>query len=77
MRMEFVRRVRKIAAMTIYRLAKEIGTNTSTVYQWEAGARSMKLEYLAKLRRVSGLTWNEFGKMIDEEFDPPEQRKKR
>ncbi len=74
MRMEFVRQVRKIAGMTIYRLAKEIGCNTSTVYQWEAGAKSMRLDYLSRVRKVSGLSWNEFGKLIDAEFNPPKKK---
>lgn len=68
MRMKLVRKVRDITGKTIYRLAKEVGCNTSTVYQWEAGAKSMRLDYLSKLREVSGLSWANFGKLIDEEF---------
>ena len=33
-------------------------------------AQSMKLSVLCGLRRISGLSWSEFGKWLDDEFLP-------
>lgn len=39
-------------------------------------ARSMRLDVLCGLRRITGLSWSEFGKWLDDEFLPAKNNKR-
>jgi len=54
---------------TTYRLAKELGTSVQSIdYVVKSGTKGVRLNTLCKLRRVSGLSWAQFGKELDREF---------
>ena len=74
MKMKFLEVVRKEADATNYALSsklRDLGVNitVSGVDAYERkNSQSMRLDVLAGLRKLSGLSWNELGKLIDEEF---------
>lgn len=56
-----------------YRLAKQLEIPIQTVNAWlgktkSGSRRGIALHLLCKLRRVSGLSWSEFGRLLDAEF---------
>ena len=54
---------------TTYRLAKELQTNVQSIdYIVKSGTKGVRLATLCKLRKVSGLTWKQFGEELDREF---------
>lgn len=72
--MDLLRRLREQTGLTCYGVAKalrNIGIDTSTsnidAYERNDSAR-IRLDILAGLRKVSGKSWTEFGRWIDEEF---------
>ena len=69
-----IEKVRESAELTNYGISKrlrndgvEVTTQGIDAYERET-ARSMRLDILSGLRRLSGLSWNQFGKLIDDEF---------
>jgi transcriptional regulator with XRE-family HTH domain len=76
MSMEIVRLIRDKLGFTKYRMGQELGVSTTAIYQYEDKAESMRLDVLCRLRQVSGMSWNEFGKMLDGEFGEGFIRKK-
>lgn len=54
---------------TRYRLAKEIGLSTQALdYMIHTDTKGVRLSVLCKLRKVSGLSWSAFGKVLDGQF---------
>lgn len=59
---------------TNYSLAKRLRVATQVVDRWtgkvttKAQPEGMSLVSLCRMRHLSGLTWNQFGKMMDKEF---------
>jgi len=74
MKMRFLKTVMQTANIpSNYALAKLLHTSTQLVDTWTGKAKGrdpegMKLKFLCQLRKISGLSWNQFGKLIDEEF---------
>ena len=75
MEMEFVREVMKKPKLsTAYAVAKLLGCAPNLVSTWigknkeRTQVEGIKLKYLVKLRQVSGMTWAQFGKLLDLEF---------
>jgi len=74
MAMDLLGKIRKVSKLTNYGIAKAL--NASGVKITIPGvdsyerpeARSMRLDVLCGLRRLSGKTWEDFGKWLDEEF---------
>lgn len=73
--MRFTREIfKKSGARSQYAFAKEIGVSLQTV-QYILGVtakptrrKSMDLRLLCKLRKAGGLTWQQFGRLLDREF---------
>lgn len=66
---KFVEKVKEIAEIeTNYRLAVMLGMQTPQVDNLINQGKYIKPEVLCKLRKISGLSWAKFGKMLDEEF---------
>lgn len=71
-----IQKVRNIRQLTNYGIMKAlralgIEVTTQGVDSYEKPtARSMRLDVLCGLRRIYGKNWNEFGKILDEEFGP-------
>lgn len=66
--MKFIGTIRKRLRLTRYALAKELEIKTQSIDHLEEKGLSMKIDTLCKLRRVSGLSWDKFGSMLDREF---------
>lgn len=61
--------------LTAYRLARDLGIPSNQVLQWRGtkskkGNRALRLDYLTLLRQWSGMSWDEFGALLDSEFLP-------
>lgn len=79
MGMQLIRKIREISGLTNYAISKELNQTGVQVtipgidaYE-RPTARSMRLDVLCGLRGISGLTWNQFGKWLDEEFKKKEK----
>lgn len=66
--------VKKSGCRSQYAFAKRVGVSLQTV-QYILGVtakptsrKSMDLRLLCKLRKVSGLTWQQLGRLLDKEF---------
>lgn len=81
--MDFIKKIKQRSGITTnYGLAKYINNlGVKLVIQsldfYEAdGPRRMRLDVLCALRSASGMSWQEFGEMIEAEFFSPVVRKK-
>lgn len=74
MGVKIVSSVQKRLGVTSYRLAKMLGVSQQIVRVWNGTTETatkregMNLKALCKLRKVSGLTWKQFGEELDREF---------
>lgn len=66
--MNFVRYVRERKRLTRYALAKELGVPTQSLDHLELKGRSIRPDVLCRLKRVSGLSWAAFGKLLEREY---------
>lgn len=73
MSVKIIKKVRDLSGLKNYGLMKrlrELGVEVTTQgidgYERET-ARSMRFDVLSGLRKISGLTWGEFGDLIDAE----------
>lgn len=72
--MNFISLIQERLGLTAYALAKRLGVTQQAVRIWNGTTKkrtkpeSMSLTALCKLRKVSGLSWSKFGKMLDGEF---------
>lgn len=71
--MRFLKKLREDRGLTQYSMAKFLGLLTNTYVHYEEKAQGIKLEVLSSVRRKLDLSWNQLGKLIDEEV---EQNKK-
>ena len=68
--------VRRIVALVLkflgisrYELAKRTRLNNQTIAHWvNQDTKTIRLEHLVKLRKASEMTWEKFGRMLDDEF---------
>lgn len=74
MGMELLRKIKKAVKLTNYGIAKWLNENDVKItipgvdaYERDT-AKSMRLDVLCGLRKLSGKDWNDFGKWLDEEF---------
>jgi hypothetical protein len=82
MAMEIIERIRQWTKSKNYGLAKSLRTLGVDVtiqgldgYDRET-AKGMRLDVLCGLRKLSGKSWEEFGKYLDKEFLEGTERKK-
>lgn len=74
MNMKFLGKIIKKMGTTTYSLAKLLRENGVDIthqgvdFYGRGKARSMRLDVVAGIRRLSGYSWEEMGKMIDDEF---------
>lgn len=67
--MRFLKKLREDRGLTQYSMAKFLGLLTNTYVHYEEKAQGIKLEVLAHVRRKLDLSWNQLGKLIDEEVE--------
>lgn len=59
----------KKLGITQYELAKRVGISDQALrYLVSRDSRAVRVSVLCKLREVSGMSWSEFGKLLDGEF---------
>jgi len=74
--MKLIKKIRTLLDIeTNYRLAKLLNSHgieitPNGVQQYEKSAQGMRFEVLCVLKKLSGLTWEQFGKELDAEFLP-------
>ena len=74
MSVKIVSLVQKQLGVTSYRLAKLLGVSQQIVRVWNGSTETktkregMNLRALCKLRKLSGMSWDQFGKELDREF---------
>lgn len=73
--MDFVKEVMKKPSLsTAYAVAKILGCAPNLVSTWigknkeRTRVEGIKLRYLVKLREISGMSWDRFGRLLDLEF---------
>lgn len=72
--MRFVTHIFKKSGLSQYRWAKTVGISLQSA-QYILGVtarprsrKSIDLRLLCKLRKSSGLSWSQFGRLLDDEF---------
>lgn len=74
MGVKIVKKIQEQLGVTAYGLAKMIGVTQQAVRLYTGQTKTarpregMNLRALCKLRKVSGMTWQQFGKELDREF---------
>lgn len=74
--MRLIGKVRELLGIeTNYKLSKLLNSHgiditPNGVQQYETSAKGMRLEVLCVMRKLSGISWEAFGKELDAEFLP-------
>lgn len=81
---KLLNKVKQIKGLKNYGIVKELRNRGVDItipgvdHYDKTSARSMRLEVLCGLREIAGVSWNEFGKWLDEEFwDKSKPQRKR
>lgn len=76
MAMEFLKRIKKLKKITNYAISKRLTSEGIPMTiggvdaYFKPGAKSMRLDVLCGLKRLSGESWETVGKWLDDEFLP-------
>lgn len=73
--MKFLKKIREDKGLTHYGMAKELGMIHQSYIQYETKAQGMKFASLCKLRKDLGLSWDQLGRLLDEEFGEKKGKK--
>jgi hypothetical protein len=58
--------LKRLGGCSKYRLSQLTGISEQVMFHWEhKDSKMVRLAHLAKLRKASGLTWEQIGKLID------------
>ena len=74
MGVKIVKQVQEKTGLTAYALGKLLGVTQQAVRRWNGATKvktrneGMSLRVLCKLRRLSGMSWAQFGRELDREF---------
>jgi len=63
--MKLVQTIRKLLELSHYALAKKIDLTQPGAIHLERNGKAIQIVTLAKLRKLSGLTWEQVGALID------------
>lgn len=71
--MQIVEIIKKKTGLTTYKMAQILERNFNVIVSRKMldkyiDCHSMRLDVLSSLRKISGLTWNQIGKIIDREY---------
>lgn len=64
---DLLSRIQKERGWSRYRLAKELGISQTSLNYYAANPGSIKLPLLCRLREIIELSWEKFGKFIEEQ----------
>ena len=62
--------IRTLRGLKQIELARALGVAQGSVWNWERNGERIRLPVLRRLRVVAGMTWEEFGALIDAEDSP-------
>lgn len=71
--MRFFKRLRDKLGLTKYEMARHLGILPQSYYYFEEKARGCSFEVLILIKKKLGLSWEEIGKLIEEEASAPEK----
>lgn len=77
--MKFVKKIReKLKIENCAQFAKALKIHPEYIYRYEnrAGSNKIQIPHLCKMRKLSGMSWNNFGKLLDEEFGKEKEDEK-
>jgi DNA-binding XRE family transcriptional regulator len=63
--MKTLKKIREKLGFTHYKAAKRVGLTQQGYIVAEKSSRSIKVDVLVALKELSGLTWEEVGKMLE------------
>ncbi len=69
--MRFIKTVQEITGLGIRELSRAVSQPHSKLLFWrdsEASKMNEFVGFLCRLRKISGLSWSKYGKMLDGEF---------
>ena len=66
--MKFLEKLRKKLGLTHYSMAKRLGMTQQGYIHLETRGHSCRLETLLAIRSTFGFTWEQLGKLIDDEL---------
>lgn len=75
--MRFLKKLRERKGVSQYKMAQLLGMIQQTYIYYESEAKGMKFKTLSRLREVLGLSWDELGKMIDDEAKESDKKTKK
>jgi transcriptional regulator with XRE-family HTH domain len=67
MPMQWVQRLREKHKMTVYGLARMVGTTPQRIHKLESTAQGCKIDVLCALRKAFNLSWDQLGRILEEE----------
>lgn len=79
--MHFTKKIRRSLGLSIYRLKRELQAMGVRITEAMLGRyehnkpTKMKLELLVAFKNMSGMSWEDFGKLLDQEFTPKKGNK--
>lgn len=68
--MKFIRKIKLDLGMTRRGLARKTDIDSQKILYYEKKGSKLAefLSWLCRLRKISGLSWSAFGKLLDDEF---------
>lgn len=67
--MRWLKQVRDNLGLSIYGLAAKVGLKIQTLSRLEKSGQGCRMSILSDIRKVSGLSWNQIGALIDAEVE--------
>ena len=71
--MKFLKRFRGEESITQFSI--KMGLSTPTYIQYERSGKRISLENLGMIRKKLGLSWSEYGRLIDQEIEESKIKK--
>lgn len=75
--MRFLTTIKTMLGLSERQLALKIDASPQLINQWKKGAPRQRqfISTLCALRKLSGLSWQKFGAMLDDEFENEKNKK--
>ena len=67
--MKFLKKLREKRGLTFYGAAKKLGMIQQSYIHLENKAQGVKMKNLVAIKKEYNLSWDELGKLIEDEFD--------
>lgn len=68
--MEFIKEIREKLKLSRPQFADRLGEHHNSIYRWEqARSAHFRVDLLCNIRKLSRMSWKQFGEMLDKEFE--------